>query len=149
MCIFSDTSHTRILAAFYTHVICLQRTWAAFTHHEICLSVSQAQLCQWSWPCPAELRLPWCMPRRLGHGEHGWGWLLGRTMELLAICYSGSESITSANEPHAEFLRLSSVRSVSFCVCKDYRLCHLQSQTEAMLWPTFVFIFFSLYWEGL
>lgn len=71
------------------------------------------------------------------------------TVELLAICYSGSDSIISAKDPPPEFQRPSSIRSaVSFCVYKDYRLCHLQSQTvtEAMLWPSFGFIFCSLYW---
>ena len=127
-----------------------------FTHHKICLPVSQAQLFQWSRSCLTELRLSWCMPRRLGHllGEHGRGWLLGQSTlgpwcYLQSACYSGSDSITSANEPHAGFLRPSSIRSVvSFCVFKDYRLCHLQSQTvckgNAMTKFWFYILFFVL-----
>lgn len=66
-------------------------------------------------------------------------------MELLAICYSGSDSITSANEPYVEFLRPSSLRSVvSFCVYKDYRLCHLQPITVWECYDQVLVLYFVL-----
>lgn len=51
-----------------------------------------------------------------------------------------------ANEPHTDFLRPSSIRNVvSFCVYKDYRLCHLQSQTVCRGNPMTKFWFYILF----
>lgn len=72
------------------------------------------------------------------------------TVKLLAFCYSGSYSIISANELHAEFLRPSRSRSgVSFCVYKGCRLWHLQPRTvcRGSAMTSFDFVFCSVYWE--
>lgn len=92
VCIFSWPSHTRSLATFHSHAVCFQWIWAVFTHHKVCLLISQAQLFQWTWSYPTELRLSWCMPRRLGHllenmiGDGFWDralWDHGVTCNLL------------------------------------------------------------------
>lgn len=87
------------------------------------------------------------MPRKSDHllGEHVQGWLLGQsTLGSWSYCKSACGSITSANEPHAEFPRPS---GWGMCLQK---LGHLQSQ--AVCWgnamTNFEFMFCSLYGGG-